>query len=77
MSDYMFDGDAHNAHSLDYNELPRDLWSLRTNEEYIGVMATWADSTFVLKEVLLTIQLLPSSHIAENIKNSLNQIITE
>ncbi|CAG8826829.1 21633_t:CDS:2, partial [Gigaspora margarita] len=146
MSDYMFDSDAHNMHSLDYEESirgeelhvndkairnkklyiddksPRDkelsqnkeflkkektnqkkyncqyahnssignmlghFWSKyridkeysnRANTEYIGVMATCADSTFVLKEVLLMTQPLPSPYIAKNIKDSFNQIINE
>ena len=57
--------------------LTTDLWSSRTNQGYIGVTATWIDSNFVLKETLLTIQLLPSPHTAENIKDLLNRVITE
>src|SRR5260364_434625 len=53
------------------------VWSSRTNEEYIGVTATWISSNFVLKEALLTIQPLPSPHTAENIKNALEKVITE
>ena len=56
--------------------LTMHLWSSRMKDEYIEVTATWANSTFALKEALLTIQPLPLPHTAEAIKDSLNQVIT-
>ncbi|CAG8829171.1 43384_t:CDS:2, partial [Gigaspora margarita] len=57
--------------------LTTDLWSSRINQGYIGIIATWMDSNFVLIEALLTTQLLLLSHTAENIRDLLNQVITE
>ncbi|CAG8591842.1 4718_t:CDS:2 [Dentiscutata erythropus] len=61
----------------EFVNLMMNIWSSKTNQRYIGVMATWIDSAFKLKETLLTIQLLFSPHIAEAIANSLNQVITD
>ncbi|CAG8708739.1 11446_t:CDS:2 [Gigaspora margarita] len=59
-----------------YVNLTMDLWTLRTNQEYIGVMVIWIDSNFELKEALLMIRPLPLPHTAEAIEDCLNQVIT-
>ncbi|CAG8841219.1 13683_t:CDS:2, partial [Gigaspora margarita] len=52
-------------------------WSHNQLFEYIGVMAIWIDSNFILRETLLTIKSILSPHMAKNIQSSLNQVISE
>jgi hypothetical protein len=51
-----------------------DIWSSRTNESFIGVTATWLNGSWDFQDALLSIEVLPSPHTAENISNSLLNI---
>jgi hypothetical protein len=51
-----------------------DMWTSRRNNGYIGVTVNWIDKNFSIHEAVLSCELLPSPHTAENIKNALVQI---
>jgi hypothetical protein len=48
-----------------------DLWTSRRNDSYIGITANWVDKDFVVREAVLSCELLPSPHTAENIRDAL------
>ena len=39
-----------------------DLWTSRRNDSYIGITANWVDKDFVVREAVLSCELLPSPH---------------
>ena len=53
-------------------------WNLvltsRRNDGYIGITINWVDKNFNIHEAILTCEVLPSPHTAENIKNALIKI---
>ncbi|CAB4410253.1 unnamed protein product [Rhizophagus irregularis] len=48
--------------------LTADCWSSRSRHPYIGATATWCDSDFDIKEVLLSIEQFDHPHTSEKVK---------
>ncbi|CAB4421868.1 unnamed protein product [Rhizophagus irregularis] len=51
--------------------LTADCWSSRSRHPYIGATATWCDSDFDIKEVLLSIEQFDHPHTSEKVKERL------
>ena len=48
--------------------LTADCWSLRSRHPYIGATATWCDSNFNIKEMLLSIEQFNHPHTIEKLR---------
>ena len=57
--------------TADVINITTDLWTSPTNESFIGVTATWLDDEWKFNEALLSIEVIPSPHTAENIRDIL------
>lgn len=57
--------------------LTADCWSSRSYHPYIGVTATWCDSNFEIKEILLSIEQFDHPHTSEKVKAKMDKFFRD
>ena len=57
--------------------LTLDLWTARSNYEYLGITCLFLDQQYNLKEIALTISHIKYPHTAENIKDAIEEILNK